>query len=72
MGYPSDPHIQQFLRGKKLHQAIPAGKGTVTLLFTDGESLRLSAIVEHDQPRILATPYRADGEVKQSTEISEN
>lgn len=39
------------------------------IVFKNGERLRLIAIEEKNELRILATPFSDNGEVKQSTAI---
>ena len=72
MGYPTDNYIRVFVRGKVLSDISTNACGDIVLNFEDGECLRLQHMA-HQPARptveVIATPYRADGVVKQSTEI---
>jgi len=72
MGFPADSHIRKFVRGKVLSDILPGDGGSFVLMFEDGEMLRLQAFAKQPvrpQVEIVATPIRADGDVKQIGDI---
>jgi len=73
MGFPTSQHIKEFVRGKTIDcLETSAGGAILTFRFTDGEVLKLVTAAQMPQrPGIetIATPFRSDGSVKQSTEI---
>lgn len=74
MGFPSDEHIQQFVQGKTIACMTTCSDGVgIILCFTNGESLKLVTVAQMPQrPGIetVATPFRSDGSVMQSTQIT--
>jgi len=72
MGYPNNQHIKTFAKGQTIADIAEDSNGSITLLFTSGESLRLWPRIKR-QPtaelETIATPIRPDGTVKQTTEI---
>ena len=75
MGFPSNAHIRQFVQGKTIDRMTTQSGGAVIILeFTNGESLKLVTVARlPERPRIetIATPFRSDGSVMQSTQIME-
>lgn len=71
MGFPNNNHIKTFVKGQTIEDIAEDNDGFITLRFKSGESLRLAPIIKRQQADIetIATPYRSDGEVKQTTEI---
>ena len=73
MGFLNTNSIQEFVKGQRVISLAPeTAPGCFRLMFEGGESLRLYAHVKGCEcaiAQIIATPYRADGQVKQSTEI---
>jgi hypothetical protein len=72
MGFPTSKHIRAFVRGKVVQDIGSDNDGTVCIVFTDGEVLRLQTLADRpERPRVqvIATPLKAGGEVKQCTEI---
>ncbi len=71
MGYPNNTHIKAFVKGQVIDDIAQDANGFITLHFISGESLRLYSRVKR-QPvaelETIATPYKSDGVVKQSTE----
>jgi hypothetical protein len=65
MGYLNSTHIKKFVKGRTIVELSEKRMGT-WLKFDNGESLQ---VYWHPKEGIIATPYRKDGEVKQSTEI---
>jgi hypothetical protein len=75
MGFPTSAHIRQFIRGKVFADISADTAGDVVLHFEDGESLRLrhhAKQPERPEVEVIATPFRADGTVKQTIEIDFN
>jgi hypothetical protein len=71
MGFPNSSHIKKFVAGKTIKD-FRQEEDAVVIEFTDGELLRMyDNGVPEVKPRheFICTPFRADGEVKQSTEI---
>lgn len=69
MGFPNSIHIKRFVEGNTIADISQNGR-CVWLTFTTGEKLRLEPWPHFDnQNQIIATPFRVDGEVKQTTEI---
>jgi hypothetical protein len=72
MGFPTDSHIRAFVRGKVVADIVTNNLGDIVLQFTDGECLRLQHWAKQParpEVEVIVTPFRADGVVKQSTEI---
>jgi hypothetical protein len=72
MGFPTSRHIRAFVRGKVIQDIVQDKDGTICLVFTDGEVLRLQMLADiPERPRVqaIATPFKAGGIVKQCTEI---
>ena len=69
MGYPTHLHIKKFSVGQKVKEIRAKNFGHMEIVFESGEVLRLIAIEEKNELRILATPFAENGEVKQSTVI---
>lgn len=69
MGYPTNSHIKLFAIGQKVKEIRAKSLGHMEIVFESGETLRLIAIEEKNELRILATPFAENGEVKQSTVI---
>lgn len=69
MGYPTDSHIKAFAAGQTVAKITAQNAGRMEIVFKNGERLRLIAIEEKNELRILATPFSDNGEVKQSTAI---
>ena len=71
MGYPNNTHIQTFVKGQIIKDISEDKHGRIIICFENGESLRLMPRIKRQQADIetIATPYKSDGEVKQTTEI---
>lgn len=74
MGFLNSNHIQRFVSGQQITtlESDSTAPGCFRLIFANGESLRIGAHksgCKCCKAEIIATPYRADGEVKQSIEI---
>lgn len=65
MGYIRSHHIRAFVEGQTISRIYEETPEKIRIKFTNGESLHLNFAWKE----IIATPYRADGSVKQSTEI---
>ncbi len=72
MGYLNNDHIREFVRGQTVLELTTDSNGIAWLEFATGEKLRLYATVERGRTVIIATPFSADGSVKQSTQIMAN
>jgi hypothetical protein len=72
MGYPNSNHIQEFVRGQTVQQLTADQNGVAWLEMSSGEKLRMYATIERGRAVIIATPFRADGEIKQSVDIMAN
>lgn len=73
MGYPNNNHIRAFARGQTIKEITELPEGAIVIDFQNGESLRLWPKVKTQstpQLETIATPFRSDGEVKQTTEIA--
>lgn len=70
MGYPNSKHIEMFVKGKTIENIVQIEK-VVWLTFTNGEQLCL-APYQTTYGTIIATPYKANGLVKQSKNIKED
>ena len=73
MGFPNNLHIRGFVQGKVVRDIEQRESGEIFISFEDGESLRLWATAK--QPKVpdvevLATPFQANGQVKQSVDCS--
>jgi hypothetical protein len=69
MGYLYSNHIQKFVRGQTVRKLTTDKNGHAWLEMTNGEKLRLYPFIESRKPVIIATPFCADGEIKQSIQI---
>lgn len=73
MGYPNNQHIKTFAKGQTIADIAEDDNGSITLLFASGESLLLWPRIKR-QPtaelETIAMPIKADGVIKQTTEIS--
>jgi len=77
MGFLNSDYIRQFVSGQTIAilEDDEAAPGCFRLRFENGESLRIAPRkrgCKCCEVEIIATPYRTDGEVKQSTEIKES
>jgi hypothetical protein len=71
MGYPNSNHIKVFVKGKTIKD-LEQNDHIVKLTFEDGEYLTLYCnikVVKGLVYEYITTPYRANGEVKQSLDI---
>jgi hypothetical protein len=69
MGYPNSEHIKKFVQGKTVVDISTDERNTITLTFADGERLTMYHHTGRVSDCIIATPWQANGEVKQSTTI---
>lgn len=73
MGSQYSSHIKAFLISKTIENVTTDQYGWMTLHFTDGESIRLAHTAKYPKAKpdveVIATPFRSDGTVKQTTEI---
>ena len=70
MGYLRWDYIKTFVEGQTITK-LSDESGTAHFEFASGEKLRVYPTIEHGSPIIIATPFGADGKVKQSTAIIE-
>lgn len=73
MGFPNNTHIRSFAKGQTIADITECERGSITLSFTSGESLRLWPRVKtRSEPELetIATPFRKDGSYKQTTEMA--
>jgi hypothetical protein len=72
MGYPFTDYIRKFVTGKTVKYIDQDAAGSIWLTFTDGEKLRIyhNPFAKSVDLSMICNPYKANGEVKQSTEIT--
>jgi hypothetical protein len=83
MGFLNNLYIKKFMTGRTIVQVVNDGNDVTYLHFDNGEYLRLGSTMasfpchcekrscsnKDTHPMIIVTPYKRNGEVKQSTEI---
>lgn len=68
MGYFNDEWVSEFIKGQTI-KSIKSKESFTYLIFKSGEMLRMYPYESEGNLTIIVTPFKANGEVKQTIEI---